>query len=112
MTTLLFVVLALLGLPLFVVLGAAALTATREAQLDPALLMVEFARLAASPNLVAIPLFVLAGATLGWVFNAMGDFRRGTVLMKRAVPQYMSEEGARLPVEVLKVAQAGRPTIE
>ena len=27
--------------------------------------MVEFARLAASPNLVAIPLFVLAGATLG-----------------------------------------------
>lgn len=65
MTTPLFVLLALAGMPLFVVLGAAALTATHEAQLDPALLMVEFARLAASPNLVAIPLFVLAGATLG-----------------------------------------------
>ncbi|MBS1148129.1 MAG: dicarboxylate transporter, DctM subunit, partial [Proteobacteria bacterium] len=65
MTTLLFIVLALVGLPLFIVLGAAALTATREAQLDPALLMVEFARLASSPNLVAIPLFVLAGAVLG-----------------------------------------------
>lgn len=65
MTTVLFILLALVGLPLFVVLGAAALTATREAQLDPALLMVEFARLASSPNLVAIPLFVLAGATLG-----------------------------------------------
>ena len=65
MSTLLFILLALVGLPLFVVLGAAALTATREAQLDPALLMVEFARLAASPNLVAIPLFVLAGAVLG-----------------------------------------------
>lgn len=65
MMTLLFVVLALIGLPLFIVLGAAALTATREAQLDPALLMVEFARLASSPNLVAIPLFVLAGAVLG-----------------------------------------------
>ncbi len=65
MTTLLFIVLALAGMPLFIVLGAAALTATHEAQLDPALLMVEFARLAASPNLVAIPLFVLAGATLG-----------------------------------------------
>jgi C4-dicarboxylate transporter DctM subunit len=64
-TTLLFVVLALVGMPLFIVLGAAALAASREAQLDPALLMVEFARLAASPNLVAIPLFVLAGATLG-----------------------------------------------
>jgi tripartite ATP-independent transporter DctM subunit len=64
-TILLFVVLALLGMPLFVVLGAAALTASHDAQLDPALLIVEFARLAASPNLVAIPLFVLAGATLG-----------------------------------------------
>ena len=63
--TVIFVVLALVGLPLFIVLGAAALTATREAQLDPALLMVEFARLASSPNLVAIPLFVLAGAVLG-----------------------------------------------
>nr|CAI78488.1 TRAP-type C4-dicarboxylate transport system,large permease component [uncultured beta proteobacterium] len=52
-------------MPLFIVLGAAALTASRDAQLDPALLIVEFARLAASPNLVAIPLFVLAGATLG-----------------------------------------------
>jgi len=52
-------------MPLFIVLGAAALAASHEAQLDPALLMVEFSRLAESPNLVAIPLFVLAGATLG-----------------------------------------------
>ncbi|MDP3123072.1 MAG: TRAP transporter large permease subunit, partial [Thiobacillus sp.] len=64
MTPLLLVALALVGMPLFIVLGAAALVASRDAQLDPALLMVEFARLAASPNLVAIPLFVLAGATL------------------------------------------------
>lgn len=64
MTGLLLAVLALVGMPLFIVLGAAALWATREAQLDPALLMVEFARIAASPNLVAIPLFVLAGTTL------------------------------------------------
>lgn len=65
MTPALLIALALVGMPLFVVMGAAALSATHEAQLDPALLMVEFARLAASPNLVAIPLFVLAGATLG-----------------------------------------------
>jgi soluble lytic murein transglycosylase len=45
----------------------------------------------------------LVGATLGWVYNKLGDYRRGTVLMKRAYPQYMSEEGARLPVELLKV---------
>lgn len=65
MTTPLFVVLALIGMPLFIVLGAAALAASHDAQLDPALLMVEFSRLAESPNLVAIPLFVLAGAALG-----------------------------------------------
>jgi len=45
----------------------------------------------------------LVGATLGWVYNKLGDYRRGTVLMKRALPQYMSDEGARLPVEALKV---------
>jgi soluble lytic murein transglycosylase len=45
----------------------------------------------------------VVNATLGWVYNKMGDYRRGIVLMKRAYPQYMSEEGARLPVEVLKV---------
>ena len=65
MTPFILIALALVGMPLFVVMGAAALSATQAAQLDPALLMVEFARLAASPNLVAIPLFVLAGATLG-----------------------------------------------
>ncbi|MHB1092385.1 TRAP transporter large permease [Thiobacillus sp.] len=65
MTPLLFVVLALVGMPLFIVLGAAALVASHDAHLNTALLMVEFARLAESPNLVAIPLFVLAGATLG-----------------------------------------------
>jgi soluble lytic murein transglycosylase len=45
----------------------------------------------------------LVGATLGWVYNKLGDYRRGTVLMKRALPQYMSDEGARLPAEALKV---------
>jgi len=64
-TPLILVVLALVGLPLFVVLGAGALYATHAAGLDPALLMVEFSRLATSPNLVAIPLFVLAGVALG-----------------------------------------------
>ena len=45
----------------------------------------------------------VVSATLGWVYNKLGDLRRGTVLMKRACPQYMSEEGSRLPVEALKV---------
>ena len=63
--TILLVVLALIGLPLFVVLGAGALVGAYLAELDPAVLMAEFARLASSPNLVAIPLFVLAGVVLG-----------------------------------------------
>jgi soluble lytic murein transglycosylase len=45
----------------------------------------------------------IVDATLGWVYNKLGDYRRGTVLMKRAYPQYMSEEGARLGADVLKV---------
>ena len=64
-STVLLVVLALIGLPLFVVLGAGALLGAYLAELDPALLMAEFSRLASSPNLVAIPLFVLAGVVLG-----------------------------------------------
>jgi soluble lytic murein transglycosylase len=43
------------------------------------------------------------GATLGWVYNKLGDYRRGIIAMKRAYPQYMTEEGARMPVEALKV---------
>ena len=60
----LLVLLAAVGLPLFVVLGAAGLLAMYASDLDPALLIVEMNRLAASPNLLALPLFTLAGVTL------------------------------------------------
>ena len=74
------VVLALLGLPLFTVLGAGSLLAAHEAELPAALLIVELNRIAASPNLTAIPLFTLAGVVLAaggapqrliTVFNSM-----------------------------------------
>jgi soluble lytic murein transglycosylase len=45
----------------------------------------------------------VVNATLGWVYNKQGDLRRGIISMKRAYPQYIGEEGSRLPVEVLKV---------
>jgi soluble lytic murein transglycosylase len=45
----------------------------------------------------------VTNATLGWVFNRVGDMRRGIIYMRRAYPQYMSDEGARLPVEMLRV---------
>ena len=58
------VLLALLGLPLFVVLGAGSLLAAHNADLVPAVLIIELNRLAASPNLTAIPLFTFAGVVL------------------------------------------------
>jgi tripartite ATP-independent transporter DctM subunit len=58
------VLLALLGLPLFVVLGAGSLLAVHAADLVPAVLIIELNRLAASPNLTAIPLFTFAGVVL------------------------------------------------
>jgi len=74
------VLLALLGIPLFIALAGGSLLATWQAGLDPALLAVELNRLAASPYLAAIPLFTFAGVVLAGggapqrmiqLFNAM-----------------------------------------
>ena len=56
--------LAALGVPLFIIIGAGGLVAVWSADLDPAVLMIEMMRLASSPNLMAIPLFTLAGVVL------------------------------------------------
>lgn len=58
------VALALIGLPLFAVLGAGSLLYARDSGLDPALLIIELNRLATSPNLATIPLFTFAGVVL------------------------------------------------
>src|SRR3989344_404145 len=58
------VLIAALGVPLFVVLGAGSLVASYASGLDPAVLLIEMLRLTSSPNLIAIPLFTLAGVTL------------------------------------------------
>ena len=42
-------------------------------------------------------------ATLAWVYNKLGDYRRGIIVMKRAYPTYMSADAASLPGELLKV---------
>ena len=55
---------AALGVPLFIIIGAGSLVAVWSANLDPAVLLVEMMRLASSPNLMAIPLFTLAGVVL------------------------------------------------
>jgi soluble lytic murein transglycosylase len=45
----------------------------------------------------------VTNATLGWIYNRQGDMRRGIIYMKRAYPQYMSDEGSRLPVDMQRV---------
>ncbi len=61
---LILIVLALVGMPLFAVLGAGGLFASYASELDPIGLIIELYRLASQPNLIAIPLFTFAGMTL------------------------------------------------
>ncbi len=61
---LLLVALALIGLPLFIVLGGGSLLYAQHSGLDSALLIIELNRLATSPNLTTIPLFTFAGVVL------------------------------------------------
>ena len=45
----------------------------------------------------------LLQATIAWATREQGDLLRASVLMKRAYPQYLSEAGAALPDDVLRV---------
>lgn len=64
MIVLLLILLALLGAPLFAILSAGGVYASLSADLDPVILIIEMYRLASQPNLIAIPLFTLAGITM------------------------------------------------
>ena len=57
--------LALLGAPLFAVIGASALIGFYRADIDPYVVAIEVYRLAEMPVLLAIPLFTFAGYLLG-----------------------------------------------
>lgn len=89
MMVLLLILLAIIGLPLFIVLGAGGLYASIQSDLDPVILMIELYRLANQPNLITIPLFTFAGmvmaaggsperlirlfnAMLGWMPGGLG----------------------------------------
>lgn len=58
------VLLALLGVPLFIVLAAGALLLAASSGIDSAVLIIEMARLGSSPTLLAIPLFTFAAVVL------------------------------------------------
>ena len=56
--------LAVLGSPLFVVMAALALLAFSGAGIDPSVVIIEMSRLADTPMLLSLPLFILAGTVL------------------------------------------------
>ncbi len=86
MLVVILVLLALFGLPLFVVLGAGGIFASINADLDPMILIIELYRLATQPNLMAIPLFTFAGMIMAaggspqrlvYLFNALFGWMPG-----------------------------------
>ena len=64
LTGLLLVLLATLGVPLFVVLGGLGWLLFRMAEIDTSALMIELYRLANTPTLLPMPLFTFAGTLL------------------------------------------------
>ncbi len=59
-----FILLTLLGVPVFLLIGSGALLAFHSAGMDSSLIMVELYRLASLPALIAIPLFTFSGYVL------------------------------------------------
>jgi tripartite ATP-independent transporter DctM subunit len=59
-----FVLLALLGAPLFAIIGAIAMMSFAAEGIDPSVVIVELYRIGSNPTLVAIPLFTFAGYVL------------------------------------------------
>ncbi len=62
--TILLIVIALIGAPLFTVIAAGAILASHSADISPDIIIIEMHRLAASPNMIAIPLFTFAGVLM------------------------------------------------
>lgn len=78
---LILIVLALIGVPLFVVIAGGGLVASYSADISPDILIIEMNRLASSPNMIAIPLFTLAGVLMssGGAPQRLVDFYRAAV---------------------------------
>lgn len=64
LATLLLIIIALIGAPLFTVLASGALLASYAEDISPDILIIEMNRLASSPNMIALPLFILAGVIM------------------------------------------------
>lgn len=60
----LLILLALIGAPLFTVLASATIITSYASDISPDILIIEMNRLTTSPNMVALPLFILAGVIM------------------------------------------------
>ncbi len=60
----LLVLIALVGAPLFTALAAGALVTSYASEISPDILIIEMNRLASSPNMIALPLFIFAGVIM------------------------------------------------
>jgi C4-dicarboxylate transporter, DctM subunit len=76
----LFILLGLLGAPLFAIMGSIAMLAFSAADIDTSAVIVELYRIALNPSFVAIPLFTFAGYVL-----AESDSPRRMVNLARAI---------------------------
>ncbi len=81
---LILIFLAIIGTPLFAIMGAGGLVASHSAELHPSVLIIEMYRLASQPNLIAIPLFTFAGITL-----AAGDGTKRLIKLFNALLGWM-----------------------
>ena len=61
---LLLIAIALIGAPLFTALASGALLASYTSEISPDILIIEMNRLTMSPNMLALPLFILAGVIM------------------------------------------------
>ncbi|MBT8329967.1 MAG: TRAP transporter large permease subunit [Desulfofustis sp.] len=55
---------ALIGTPLFIVIGALALISFHSVDIDPSVVIIEMTRLSDTPLLISLPLFIFAGTML------------------------------------------------
>ncbi|MZH14162.1 MAG: TRAP transporter large permease subunit, partial [Nitrospinae bacterium] len=58
------IILALLGVPLFTIIGLCGLVSFYNADIDASAIFIELYRVASNPTLIAIPLFTFAGFVL------------------------------------------------
>ncbi len=64
MTKIATLLLALIGTPLFIIIAALALLSFHSVDIDPSVVIIEMTRLAETPLLVSLPLFIFAGTML------------------------------------------------